>query len=198
MIEVASDKLTNAAPFDPGNRDHVFAVLSQRLCIEPVLASSEAIQMADRSVAHHMRVVTGISDDRRTFYTYSPSEPILVLGAVKNLYSTEDEKCFAQVLDTFSMQLCSAGLVEKGLTGELCVRLLLLLARDFAAPIDKHGRNLLKPVPLLTVIDTLFRNASWAKTPGHHSEYKKAFGTAHVNFTHWVVTKDPLPKRPDQ
>ena len=199
MVRAASLKLTNGIPFDHQNRDHVLAVLSQRVCIQSVLVGSEAIGLADRSVAHHMRLITGISDDRRTFYTYSPSEPILVLAAVNNLYNTGDDKCFGQVLDTFSKHLCSSGLVEKGLTGELAARILLLLARDFAAPVERDRcRNLLKPVPLLTVIDNLFGDTLWAGTAEHRSEYDQAFRTAHVNFTHWIVTKDPLPEMPNQ
>jgi hypothetical protein len=198
LVRTASLKLTDAVGFDPKNKDHVFAVLSQRVCIEPVLVGSEAIGLADRSVAHHMRFITGISDDRRIFYTYSPSEPILVLGAVNNLYNTRDAKRFGQVLDTLSNHLCSAGLVEKGLTGELAARILLILARDFAAPKDDRGvPNLLKPVPLLTVINGLFGNELWG-TAEDRQKYDQAFGTAHVNFTHWVVTKDPLPETPDR
>ena len=177
----------------------MFAVLSQRLCIETVLVGSEAIALADRSVAHHMRLITGISADRRTFYTYSPSEPILVLGAVNILYNTGDVNRLGRVLDTFSKHLCSSGLVEKGFTGELGARILLLLARDFAAP-EEHGRgpNLLRPVRLLTVIDVLFGKTTWTGTDVHQEAYNEAFKTAHVNFTHWIVTKDPLPEMPDR
>lgn len=197
-VRIASWKLTNEVGFDPKNKDHVFAVLSHRVCIEPVLVGSEAIGLADRSVAHHMRLITGISDDRRIFYTYSPSEPILVLGAVNNLYNTGDAKRLGQVLDTLSNHLCSAGLVEKGLTGELAARILLILARDFAAPKDHRGvPNLLKPVPLLTVINELFGNELWV-TAENRQWYDEAFRTAHVNFTHWAVTKDPLPETPDR
>jgi hypothetical protein len=181
--------------YDHRDTDHVFAVLSQRLCIEPVLVGSEAIELADRSVAYHMGLITGISDDRRTFYTYSPPEPILVLGAVNSLYNTKNDKRFGRVLDTFSKHLCSAGLVEKGLIGELGARI-LLLARDFATRAERERvPNLRESVPLLTVIDTLFGNTSW--TAEHRNEYSEAFGTAYVNFTHWIVTKDPLPEMPD-
>ena len=61
MIENARMKLTNAATFNAQNSDHVLAVLSQRLSIDLVLAASEAIEYADRSVATHMRLLTGIS-----------------------------------------------------------------------------------------------------------------------------------------
>jgi hypothetical protein len=157
MVRLASSKLTNGVPFSHQGTDHVFAVLSQRLCLEPVLVGSEVIGLTDRSVAHHMRLITGISDYRRIFYIYSPSEPIPVLGAVNNLYSGADDKRFGQVLDAFSKHLCSAGFVEKGLIGELGARILLILARDFAASMEREPvPKLFMPVPLLTVIDTLF------------------------------------------
>ena len=201
IVKFAPRKVTAGEPFDKRNKHHVFAVLSQRLCIEPVLVGSEAVALADRSVSHHMRLITGISDDRRIFYTHSPSEPILVLGAVNILYNMEDDKGLGRVLETFCKDLCSAGLVEKGLTGELCARTLLILARDFAAPMERdRGPNLLKPVHLLEVIDTLFGNTSqpWAGNTKNRKEFNKAFGIAHVNFTHWIVTEDPLPEMPDQ
>jgi hypothetical protein len=196
MINTASLKLTNGEKFNDQSLDHVLTVLSQRLCIDPIVVNSEAIELADRSVASHMRLITGISDDRRTLYTYSPSEPILVLAADNILHNPEDDKRLGRVLDTFSERLCSAGLVEKGLIGELGVRILLILARDFAAPMVGRRRNLLSPVPLLTVIDTLFGNTTW--TGEHRTDYVEAFRAAHVNFTHWIVTKDPLPEMPDQ
>jgi len=201
LVRSASWKLVDGHTFDAQNKHQVFAVLSQRLCIEPVLVGSEAITLADQSVAHHMRLITGISADRRTFYTYSPSEPILVLGAANILYNTGEVKRLGRVLDTFSKHLCSSGLVEKGLIGELGAWVLLLLARDFATP-DESGRgrgpNLLRPIRLLTMIDNLFGQTEWTGINEHRKAYNTAFGTAHVNFTHWIVTKDPLPEMPDR
>ena len=200
IVRLASLKLRNGKTFDARDKELVFPVLSQRLCIEPILVGSEAIELADRSVAHHMRLITGVSADRRTFHTHSPSEPILVLGAVDILHNTGEAKLLGRVLDTYSKDLCSSGLVEKGLLGEFGARVLLILARDFAS-LDEHGHSpnlswLLKPVHLLKVIDTLL-DKTWAGTDDREA-YNKAFETAHVNFTHWVVTKDPLPEIPDQ
>ena len=199
MVKTASRKLLNDQDFNYRSKDHVFAVLSQRLCIEPVLMNSEAIRLADRSVAEHMRLITGMSDDRRTFYTYSPSEPILVLGAINILYNTKDTMRLGQVLDTFSEGMCRFGLIEKGLIGELGARVLLILARDFAIPkVPERGRNPLKLVPLLKVIDTLFGNKRWTGSDDYREAYNEAFGTAYVNYTHWIVTKDRLPEKPDR
>ena len=197
VVDLASLKLTDRSSFDALNNDHVLAVLSQRLCIDPVLASSEAVALADRSVAYHMRILTGISAEGKEFHTYSPSEPLLALGAIKMLYETNDTGLWAKILDTFSHGLCGDGLVETGLLGELASRILFIIARDFAAPYndDGEGRNLLELVPLLLLIDKLFGNTAWCP-PEERTLFVAAFGNTYVNYTHIIVSKDPLPENP--
>jgi hypothetical protein len=127
------------------------------------------------------------------------SEPILVLGAANILYNTNDGRHWRWVLDTFSKQLCSTGLVEKGLAGELGAQVLLLLARDFVAPMaDQYNRNLLKPVLLLDMLDVLFGKMIVFKLSCDSVVPNCNNMKMHVNFTHLVVMKDPLPKTPDQ
>jgi hypothetical protein len=193
VIGTAYWKLTNGEHFDPQNKHHVFAVLSQRICLEPVLTSSEALALADESVANHMRLLTGISPDRRMFHTYSPSEPILALGAIRILYKKPN--LWAPILDTFSKQLCQSGLVDKGLMGEFAARTLLLIARDFTAPEQDGGRDLLRPVPLMNFLDRLFGNTPWCGSD--RERFETAFAGMYINFMHWMVTKDPLPEVPD-
>ena len=38
-----------------------YGLLSQHLCLDPVIAALEAIELVDHSVAHHMRLLTGFS-----------------------------------------------------------------------------------------------------------------------------------------
>ena len=118
VVNEAKWKLTNYAKFNASSRDHIFAVLSQRLCLRPVLTGREALELTDRSVSHHLRLLTDISSDLRRFKTDLPSEPILVLAAQECL-STEGAT-WAKVLGTLSKDLFGAGLVEKGLVSELC------------------------------------------------------------------------------
>jgi len=115
LVEIASIKLINGE-FDPEDKNQVLAILSQRVCVDTVLVTSQALQLADRSVANHMRLMTGISHKQRTFQTHAPSEPILALGAARLLYNKKNT-VLGQVLKTFSLQLCESGLVEKGLLG---------------------------------------------------------------------------------
>jgi len=199
QIRLAADKLLcrDFMDFDPKDRHQVLAVLSQRICVDTVLFSSEALELAERSVSSHMKLLTGLAPDEQTFYTYSPSEPMLALAAAKLLYNRTHD-VLGQVLDTFSKNLCGAGLVEKGRLGELAGRTLLTVARDLAAPKKTNGfsPDLLTPVLLMDFLDRLFGNTSWCDP--HRKEFREAFEDTYVNFTHWMVTKDPFPKRPSQ
>ncbi|KAF8347980.1 hypothetical protein F5887DRAFT_673723 [Amanita rubescens] len=197
MIDFASSKLRNGKPFKATDRDHVFAVLSQRLCLDPVIAASEAMELSDRSVAHHMRLLTGFSPHSHRFYTHSPSEPVLVMGSIDILYNSQEPDRLRRVLNTLSQDLCGAGLIEKGILGELGARTLLLIARDFAAPRSpRNVPNLLKPVLLLDFLDTLFGKDIFDLSD--RPKFKNTFGDAYVNFTHWINTRDSLPEANEQ
>ncbi|KAF8331451.1 uncharacterized protein EI90DRAFT_3057981 [Cantharellus anzutake] len=192
LVNIAAFKLTagDKGGFHPHDKRHVFAVLSQRLCLDLVIANREAVMLANRSVSHHMRLLTGLSVDNALYYTHSPSEPVLALGAALLLYDHPGQLPLA--LDTLSQDLCLAGLVEKGLMGELAARFLLLTARDYAAPFDAEGhRNLLKPVHLLDVLQILF-GKDWC----NDDDFKTAFSDAFVNFTHWGARDFSLPEPP--
>jgi hypothetical protein len=86
LIDFAICKLANG-PFDCTNKHHVLAVLSQRVCLDLVMSSTEAMELADHSVENHMRLLVGFSEDGYKFFTKSPSEPILALAAAELLYS---------------------------------------------------------------------------------------------------------------
>ncbi|KIL60391.1 hypothetical protein M378DRAFT_26527 [Amanita muscaria Koide BX008] len=207
VIDSAVLKLTNTKSFSSEdkdlafalseNKDLVFAVLSQRLSLDTVLTGSEAVELAHRSVSHHMRLLTGLTAKRDILYTHSPSEPILVLASAKLLYNRFDKKRLADVLSTLIKGLCSAGLVEKGLPGELFARTLLLIARDFTVLRD-GVLDLLEPVCLLDYLDKLFGKAgNWANRADRR-QFSDAFSKAYVNFTHWIVARDRLPNKPDK
>ena len=193
FIETAQLKLINGVKFDADNSDHVLAVLSQRLSIDLVLAASEVMELADQSVAHHMRLLTSILLQPWMTYTCSPSEPILAIAAARFLSTSHD--VWADVLNTFNRYLCR--LVEKGLNGELAARTLLLIAHDFALQTRKPAAwpDVLTPVPVLLFFDTLFGNGDWYNP--HRESFKTSFGDAYINFTHWIITKDTISATSD-
>lgn len=188
-------KLTEDDTFNPQEKHHALSVLSQRLCIDLVMSSFEAFELADRSVASHMRLLTGMPRKPLMFYTHSPSEPILALAAAQALF--QSRRAWAQALNSFSQNLCKSGVVEKGLVGELVARTILLIARDFAASFDKDDRpEMLQPVSVLVFFDTLFGHEDW--NGQHRGKFEEPFDSMHLNFTHWLITMDCLPEKPDR
>jgi hypothetical protein len=195
MVRFASLKLTNGMSFNSMNKDHVFAALSQLICLDPVLAGSEAVQLADCSVAHHMRLLTAFSANDETFHTSLPLEPILVQGSIDILYNTLETNCLAHVLDTLSHNLCSSGLIEKVALGELGAHILLLIAHHFSTPLKDCHQDLMEPICLLDFLCTLFGSNLWS---GHnHQKFDAGLNNEYVNFTHWIVTRDPMPEVPN-
>jgi hypothetical protein len=200
LVDLAALKLTNTEKFNTENMNHVLAVLSHRLCIDPLMTSSEATKLADRSIADHMRILTGFSCEGKNFHTSCPSEPLLTLGAVDLLHNEKDSGFLGRVLNTLTDKLCKDGLIEKGLMGELASRTLLLLARDMAAPTKPNGvgRDLLKPVLLMNFLDVLFGNETWCHSKPKRDNFTDTFESTYVNFTHWALTRDGLPETPSK
>jgi hypothetical protein len=169
------------------------------------LDSDEAIELADHSISHHMRLLSGFTTHWRITYarTNSPSEPMLVVGSVKHLYSHPGHHNLRLALATLAYDLCSAGLVDKGVLGELAARTLLLIARDLASTQDlsstqEHWEYILKPLPLSQLLKKLLGHEEWmGSNNGDREKFTKAFQNAYVNFTHWMVTKDHMPEELD-
>ncbi|KIM44537.1 hypothetical protein M413DRAFT_25012 [Hebeloma cylindrosporum] len=201
LVGFAAFKLINCARLDSRETDHVFSVLSQRICVDTVVTSSEATKLANRSVSEYMRILTGFSSDGKSFYTYSPSEPLLALGAAELLHNEKDDQDLAKVLNTFSHGLCKSGLVEKGLIGELASRILFIVARDRVAPLKRNRTpDLLQPVLIIDFFDTLFGNKSWHSNEKHPNgdHLRNALEETYINFTHWILTRDSLPETPSK
>jgi hypothetical protein len=174
-------------------KEQTLAIMSQRVCLDLVMSQGEARKLADRSVSHHMRILVGYEESGPIFRTISPSEPMLALAAFKLMHHQETN--VQTVIGTLGEDLCSKGMIEKGMVGELCVRVLLILARDFT--VLKQGRNweeALKPVRVLDVIETLLWDG-WASD--NKNALEDAFGDGYVNYTHWMTTDEVLPEEPN-
>ena len=111
--------------YDPKDRDHVFATLSFRLCLDVDLMSPIAYPLSQSAVHSHMRIVTKVIPSTGLLHTRTPTEPILALAAKEHLVSV-----WKPTLQTFTSELLSLGVIDKGRKGELFARLLCILARD--------------------------------------------------------------------
>ncbi|TFK75164.1 hypothetical protein BDN72DRAFT_561208 [Pluteus cervinus] len=202
LVILAAMKLLDDRPSaldlgDPDSSGNILSLLTQRLCIDTILCGKEAATLTKRTVSDHMRLLVGLSEDRRTFYPSSPSEPVLAVAAAFTLY-TNPKFSLNKVLAGFEKHLCSAGLVDKGLLGELAARLLLLTARDHAALGDEtEVLRLLNPVPLPTMLRHLFGAGNDLLKVGQFNQLLTEFAEVYVNFTHWVVTNGNLPEELD-
>ncbi|TDL16897.1 hypothetical protein BD410DRAFT_886367 [Rickenella mellea] len=209
IMWTAIAKLLHGRYFQPQNPDQVLSLFSQLFCVDLALSNAEAIKMADRSVADHMRLLTGFTKRHETFYTESPSEPFLAVAAFNVLYnplyslkskSSEIANHLCDAMTTFSAKICESGIVEKGLFGELAARVLLLTARHHAAPknlTDQHVKNIpdiLAPISVMDFLDTILADG-WAGQV--REDYEDKFANGHINFTHWIQTDDHLPMKPD-
>jgi hypothetical protein len=182
-------------------KDQTLAIMSQRVCLDLVMNQDEARKLAYRSVSHYMRILVGYDELEPIFHTVSPSEPMLALAAFKLMHEeqrkiSQEQKTNVQVvMGALSEGLCGKGMIEKDMVGELCVRVLLILARDFT--VLRQGRNweeALKPVRVLDVLETLLRDG-WAGD--NKKALEDAFGDGYVNYTHWITTDDMLPVEPN-
>ncbi|KAG9104117.1 hypothetical protein FRC06_005233, partial [Ceratobasidium sp. 370] len=85
----------------------------------------------------HLRVCRWVSEDRTLLDTIYPSEPLLSCAAARLLYPTSDptsDKFFTTIGEALN-QLATAVVdrtIDKGLTGELVSRLVLLIGKDVA------------------------------------------------------------------
>jgi len=101
------------------------------LCSNSVYVSIHwwPVQLADCSVAHRIILLTGFSPKNAPTHGTNP------YTRRRRYYTTHGlENRLQGALQTLSVDLCSAGLVENGAMGELAARILLLVARDFAVP----------------------------------------------------------------
>ncbi|KAF8456733.1 hypothetical protein BDZ91DRAFT_523192 [Kalaharituber pfeilii] len=126
--------------FDFNNQNHVFAVLSFRILLDPCINCEESTKLVTESVNSHLRLVIGMDQEASSFRTISPSEPIvahvaasLLMGGGYTLTSCQgrDPTLVWSRSITILSHLLARGVVDKGLKGELLARILVILTRDF-------------------------------------------------------------------
>ncbi len=158
MLRTARLKLFASEEFDPSSESHVFAAYANRVLLE-IVDSEASSRLATDAVSSHMRILMGVID-HKFVVTKAPSEPILAIAAATALNEgTEGRRNHHIAMEVLLEKLILHGIVlDRGVQGELCSRLLLTLARDEAAmttPEGFAGLNAINPVKLSKFLETL-------------------------------------------
>lgn len=156
MLVAAREKLYfNLTGLNPKDQDHVFATFAVRVGLE--IGHGEASErIASTAIRCHMRILLGIVDSM--VVSLAPSEPILAIAAAQAL--TRSMEDYQKALETLLDELILKGIVmDCGLTGELVVQILFMIARDYICMSDIPHK-----MPELPFI--------W--TDGHGSQYVRA------------------------
>ncbi|THG94313.1 hypothetical protein EW026_g7126, partial [Hermanssonia centrifuga] len=159
LLRSARLKLFASGEFSPWIESHVFAAYANRVLLE--VADSEASRfLATDAVSTHMRMLMGVID--HTFVvTKAPSEPILAIAAAiaLNEKPKSEPPQYIKAMDTLLASLIIPGIVlDRGVQGELCTRLLLTVARDEAVRTTSKafaGLDAINPIKLSTFLKTL-------------------------------------------
>lgn len=197
----AKRKLLSARELHPVDLSQVLAVFSSRACLK--LAKNDAANRIDaNAVRCHMRILVSIV--KTTLVTSIPSEPILSIAAAVAL--TKSPQVYHDSLNTLCKELDrqnSVLAVEDA--GELCCRLLLLLARDMTT-IEQHGTfvkedttagtSYIYAVGLQDFLSTLLGKKRYGFETKEEMELAEELRSRcegkWLNFTHFIQYEKPI------
>ncbi|CAE6531284.1 unnamed protein product [Rhizoctonia solani] len=201
---LAVNKLT-AQGIPEHARESELAALSVRIGInfESTAASRD---MECKQVESHLRIVYAIPQHREFMRTGSPSEPVLAEAAAAYLNRIHNGIGIAIVGPRILSKNCKKGFVARGERGELCGRLLMIIAHDLAL-LDTPDETLRllkdpkvkfhRPVPVLVFLRALFADMHHATileatpvTDDAGEKLQDAFKEAYVCFSHFALAGD--------
>lgn len=199
MLTAATAKLFPLHQLNGENEHQVLAAFAARVSLE--LAETEASsRLAAEAVRSHMRILVEVS--RHLLTTECPSEPVLAIAAAETLNKSHEiyTKAFKTLLDKLILQ----GLViDRGLQGELCSRLLLTLARDkalgssseFIHRDDANSDNYaVKPVQCSEFLKSLLGD-KLGLPDTVHEDCERLLAEVEdvlINFTHFVQREETI------
>jgi hypothetical protein len=121
LMRLATAKLYGGTNTRDLHQDVLTSMISWRMPFNVVWN-----HVAERLVAHHMRMIYDINDERTILQTVQPSEPILAWVAFKEMMKNDAKYA---MLKNFHQQ-CALGTIDGGDLGEITVCLILLFAFD--------------------------------------------------------------------
>ncbi|KIL59241.1 hypothetical protein M378DRAFT_169505 [Amanita muscaria Koide BX008] len=192
FFQDARMKLLCSDKFNGEDIYQVFAILSYTVCLDLVLGNRKATELANTSVAKHMRLLIDVND-HRTVFTKASSEPVLALVGA---YIAAKANNLLDIIEGLTNNLCKDGLVDKGRHGELLARMILFIARIQSCSAPLTPLSFAAPVPVVDFLKTLFGEELWDKTPGHKC-FEEGLKGGYVNFHHFTLTRDEMPVKED-
>jgi len=210
-------KLLSAPHIDTENIDHVFAVLSSRLCLVPA-KNTGGETLVSNAVNRHLRVATAFLNQTQSKLKITiPTEPIVAEAAASILTFRPGigaDRLWPSCIRTFRARLLRGGLIENGVNGELYAQLLMVLARDYVSvtilksqirPATEDLTSWSRPFSLLQFLHTLLGSdelrlgsVTPTTTVGSDADliwplaFREAFESALLNFTHFTSTETHL------
>jgi hypothetical protein len=177
--------------FNPRNEDHVFAAFAVRIGLE--IAEGEASEcLARNAVQSHMRILIGAHD--QVVITVTPSEPMLAIAAADAL--NDFLVVYKDAMTTLVNRLILRGLVlDQGIKGDLCTRLLFTLARDRAVTPIVVSADLpyIQAVSLSQFLKTLLGDdLGTSHQLSLHPDFLPRLSNIWINFTHFVQLSAPV------
>lgn len=219
ILPFVEKKLLNGESFSPAKENHIFSVLSFRICLNP-MANEKSLELCRNSVNESLRVLVDVDHENRFLDTVTISEPLVSFVAAK-LLNTLAEKAhwpahWPKALERMTDQLLSGGKVQKGDCGEILSRVILILSYDMAIsslrplpdpayspPLKVRDflRCLLAIDPSELTMDSIFKLSEnqqqrRTRTRKTHSiiENPRDLFDGHVNFNHFASTNTALQK----
>ncbi|ETW80221.1 hypothetical protein HETIRDRAFT_475834 [Heterobasidion irregulare TC 32-1] len=207
LVRLAIIKLFRGPSFDATDQDHVLAAFANRVLLE-VGESAAASRVAVVAVARHMRILMGVVGG--IVVTKAPSEPLLAIAATQVLNQASDTYNIA--MKTLLEKLIINGVVlDRGLQGELCGRLLMILTRDkatlprggeFVPMIESRRALAIPPVRLdqflITLLGDKFGLGNEKAQRQHRNNLISWASDVWLNFTHFIEVDTNISKlKPD-
>ncbi|KAF8541146.1 hypothetical protein BDD12DRAFT_803959 [Trichophaea hybrida] len=118
--------------YNVNNIDHIFATIASRVALDPCLNTAQSTVLAQNAVNRHLRIILHLDTFAGIMHTTTPAEPIIAEATAWLLTRRcpNGDLFWSSSIEKLTMNLLSPGLVEKGLRGELYVRILFIVARD--------------------------------------------------------------------
>ncbi|KAH7334565.1 hypothetical protein B0J17DRAFT_770885 [Rhizoctonia solani] len=205
VIKLAANKLTAQGVLEHV-RESELAALSVRIGITFESMTAASREMEYKQVESHMRVVYAIPQHREFMRTGSPSEPVLAEAAAGYLNRIRNGNGIAIVGPQILSKNCKKGFVARGERGEVCGRMLMIIAHDYAL-LDTPDKTLRllkdpkvkfhRPVSVLAFFRALFADRHHATileatpmTDKTGMKLQDAFNEAYVSFSHFAIAGD--------